>query len=60
MIAYSVFMYRNGKGAYEKLQLLIKIPFVLIMVTFGFFLEFLINLPLIVICELDTRLRKKI
>jgi hypothetical protein len=53
-------MYRNGKGAYEKLQLLIKIPFVLIMVTFGFFLEFLINLPLIVICELDTRLRKKI
>jgi hypothetical protein len=41
-------MFRNGK-----------VPFVLILITLGFLFEFIINLPLMVICELDTRLRKK-
>ena len=53
-------MFRKGKGIYETFQFWIKIPFVLVMVTFGFLIEFLINLPLMVICELDTRLRKKL
>jgi hypothetical protein len=52
-------MFRNGKDVYETLQLLIRIPFVLILITLGFLFEFIINLPLMVICELDTRLRKK-
>jgi hypothetical protein len=47
-------MFRNGKGVYETLQ-----SFVLILITLGFLFEFIINLPLMVICELDTRLRKK-
>jgi hypothetical protein len=52
-------MFRNGKGVYETLQLWIRVPFVLILITLGFLFEFIINLPLMVICELDTRLRKK-
>jgi hypothetical protein len=53
-------MYRSGQGVYEKLQFLIRIPFVLILITLGFLFEFIINLPLMVICELDTRFRKKL
>ncbi len=52
-------MHRNVKAAYQQTRLLIKIPFILILVTLGFLFEFLINLPLLVICELDTRFRKK-
>lgn len=53
-------MYRNDKGVYERLQFLARIPFVLFLVTLGFLIEFLISLPLMVICELDTRFRKKL
>ena len=53
-------MSRNGKGIYERLKFLIRIPFALILIILGFLFEFMINLPLMVICELDTRLRKKL
>ena len=53
-------MFRNGKRVYETLQFLLRIPFVLILITLGFLLDFIINLPLLVICELDTRFRKKL
>ena len=52
-------MHRRLETAFEKLRFFIKIPFVLMMVTLGFLLEFLINLPLLIICELDTRFRRK-
>jgi hypothetical protein len=47
------------KDLYEKARFLIKIPFIVILVTLGFLFEFLISVPFMVLCELDQRFRKK-
>lgn len=42
----------------EKARFIIKIPFIIIIVTIGFLFEFLTSAPFLVLCELDHRFRK--
>ena len=51
-------MHPNIKEFYEKARFIVKIPFVIIIVTIGFLFEFLTNAPFLVLCELDHRFRK--
>jgi hypothetical protein len=52
-------MQPNIKDIYEKGRFLIKIPFILMLVTIGFIFEFLISIPLLILCELDNRVRNR-
>lgn len=38
---------------------LVKLPFILTLIIFGFMLEFLIELPFVVMCSLDQRCGKR-
>ena len=52
-------MLLNIKDLTEKARYIIKIPFIIALITLGFLLEFLISVPFMVLCELDQRFRKK-
>jgi len=52
-------MQRNIKDIYEKGRFLIKLPFILVLLTIGFIFEFLISIPLLILCELDNRFRRR-
>ena len=43
----------------EKARFFLKIPFTFIVVTVGFAVEFVLNAPFVVLCELDRRFRRK-
>jgi hypothetical protein len=38
---------------------LVKLPFILLLIIFGFIFEFLITLPFLVLCSLDSYFRGK-
>jgi hypothetical protein len=45
---------------YDRIRFhLVKLPFILLLITFGFIFEFLITLPFIVLCTLDNLFRGK-
>jgi hypothetical protein len=51
---------RENWHMYDRIRFhLVKLPFILLLITFGFIFEFLITLPFIVLCTLDNLFRGK-
>ena len=46
------------KDGYQKGLFLLKLPFVLFLMIVGFIFEFIVGLPLLILCELDNLFRK--
>jgi hypothetical protein len=51
-------MSSSFKYGYQKSIFLLKLPFVLFLIIVGFIFEFIVSLPLLILCELDNLFRK--
>jgi len=46
------------KELYDKARFSIKLPFILILIVLGFMFEYVISLPMLILCELQNLFRK--